>query len=58
MKATVAIIAVVLGLMVINGAVEFITTSSWFGPLAAMFLISTILGICVGTALRVLDGPR
>lgn len=58
MKAVAVMIAVVLGLMVVNGVVEFIASSSWLAPIAAMFLLSTILGICVGTALRVLDGPR
>ena len=58
MKFAAAVIAIVLGLMVLNGAIEYIATAAWFGPIAAMFLISTILGICVGTAFRLLDGPR
>ena len=58
MKATTVIIGAVLGLMVLNGAVEYLASASWFTPIAVMFLISTILGICVGTALRFLDGPR
>jgi hypothetical protein len=58
MKFAAAVIAAVLGLMVLNGAVEYVASASWFGPIAAMFLISSIVGICVGTALRLLDGPR
>ena len=58
MKFVAAVIAAVLGLMVLNGVIEYVASASWLAPVAAMFLVSTILGICVGTALRLLDGPR
>lgn len=58
MKAVTLMVAAVLGLMLLNGAIEYLASVARLSTVAVLFLISTVLGICIGTALRVLDGPR